>query len=636
MKARAFRRSLLIFAHDTGVAAISFPLALYLQIGEKITRWSIQLIYTWILIFTLLTLGVFILMRLDTAIWRYTSIGDLGRIVQAVLINVSCFFLLLQQSNIAHFDALPPSFSVIQATILSILLILPRIGYKLLKNGTITAIFKYKNTEGKVPVLLIGAGDEAELFIRETTPKHRFPYMVVGIIDNRNSRTGRQIRGVPIYGGISQLEEVIEKLTIHGLRPQRIVITKHKLNIMTTRKLVQLADAIGIPVSRMPVLSMLESVHTNEQKMYLRPINMEDVLGRPQAILDRPSMQKLIEGKRVLITGAGGTIGSELVRQIVSLKPTCITLVEQSEYALYRIDLELAEIASNLHHTAMIGDIRDQARINEILKATKPEILFHAAALKHVPLMENNICDAVLTNAIGTRIIADAACFAAVKTVVVISTDKAVNPTNAMGATKKLAEYYCQARDLEGGTRFVTTRFGNVLGSTGSIVPLFQRQLERGGPLTVAHPDITRYFMTVREAVELVLQAASLENKRGGITVLDMGEPIKIVDLASRMIRLAGLTPGKDIQIVFTGLRPGDKLHEELFQMNETLKATKIPAIRHANPRITNRPLIQSAMKELEAAASSRQTMATIQILSRIVPEYKVSMLKAKMDHKAI
>ncbi|WP_148276843.1 polysaccharide biosynthesis protein [Candidatus Endolissoclinum faulkneri] len=628
MKARAFQRSLLIFAHDTVLAAISFPLALYVQIGEQMPLWPIQLIHTWILIFTFVALGVFILMRLDIAIWRYTSIVDLGRIVQAVVINIFCFILL--QSIITSFDALPNSFSVIEAIILSILLILPRISYKMLKDGTIAGMFKHKNTHGKIPILLVGAGDDADLFIRETIPRYRVPYTVVGIIDNRNSRTGRQIRGVPIYGGISQIKDVIEKLSTHGLRPQRIVITRRTLSSVTTRKLLQQANAIGIPVSRMSVLGALESVDKAGKQLYLRPINMEDMLGRPQAILDRPSMQRIIKGKRVLITGAGGTIGSELVRQIVDLKPTCITLVEQSEYALYRIDLELAEIASNLHYTAMIGDVRDQSRINEILKATKPEIIFHAAALKHVPLMENNICDAVLTNAVGTRIIADAACFTRVKTVVVISTDKAVNPTNAMGATKRLAEHYCQARDLEGGTRFVTTRFGNVLGSNGSVVPLFQRQLEHGGPLTVAHPDITRYFMTVREAVELVLQAASLENERGGITVLDMGEPIKIIDLASRMIRLAGLTPGKDIQIAFTGLRPGDKLHEELFQMDETLKATKIPAIRHAQPRTTNRAFIQSAMKELEAAASSRQTMATMQILSRIVPEYKLCMLKTK------
>ncbi|MEQ8588068.1 MAG: nucleoside-diphosphate sugar epimerase/dehydratase [Thalassobaculaceae bacterium] len=628
MNARALRRSLLIFAHDTVLAAVSFPLALYIRLGEDMVWWPDQALTHGTALFTLTALAVFLVMRLDTHVWRYTSIGDLAQIVRAVLVIIAGFLVL--QFVVTRLETLPRSFLVIEAALLSIMLTLPRIGYRLMKDGTISALFE-RNAQDRVPVLLIGAGDGADLFIRETAPGHEVPYRVVGIVDDRDSRTGRRIRGVPVYGGLHNLEEVVQRLTGYGVRPQRIVLTRRQIDGATIRALLDAADGLGIPVSRMPTLGVLESA--GETQVQLRPINVEDVLGRPQATLDRPAMERLIEGRRVLVTGAGGTIGSELVRQIADIGPAHITLVDQSEYALYRIDLELTERAPDLPRAALIGDVRDRARMEEILSEARPEILFHAAALKHVPLMEANVCDAVLTNAVGTRIVADAARAAGVGTVVVISTDKAVNPTNVMGATKRLAEAYCQALDLDGGTRFVTTRFGNVLGSTGSVVPLFQRQLERGGPLTVTHPDITRYFMTVREAVELVLQAAALETatprERGGITVLDMGEPVKIVDLADRMIRLAGLEPGKDIEIAFTGLRPGEKLHEELFHGAETLEATEIPAIRRAHPRTADRALIERGLDELEAAARVRQAPATMEVLGRMVPEYEGGAAKA-------
>jgi len=622
MNARALRRSLLIIAHDTVLAGLSFPLALYLRLGDQIVGWPDQVVELGTGIFTLTALAVFLVMRLDTAVWRYTSIGDLGQIVRAVAVIIAAF--LAVQFIVTRLDDLPRSFLVIEAVLLTGLLCAPRVAYRLFKDGTIAALFE-RNAQDRVPVLLVGAGDGADLFIRETAPGHEVPYRVVGIVDDRDSRTGRRIRGVPVFGGLHDLEAVVRKLAGQGMRPQRIILTRRQIDGATIRTLLDAADAIGIPVSRMPALSALEAA--GDAPVKLRAINVEDVLGRPQATLDRPAMRRLIEGRRVLVTGAGGTIGSELARQIADLAPEHITLVDQSEYALYRIDLELAERVPELARDALIGDVRDRSRVEEILAETRAEILFHAAALKHVPLMEANVCDAVLTNAVGTRVVADAARAAGVGTVVVISTDKAVNPTNVMGATKRLAEAYCQALDLDGGTRFVTTRFGNVLGSTGSVVPLFQRQLERGGPLTVTHPEITRYFMTVREAVELVLQAAALEtagvSERGGITVLDMGEPVRIVDLADRMIRLAGLEPGKDIEIVFTGLRPGEKLHEELFHGAETLEETAVPSIHRAHPRTADRALIERGLDELEAAARARQTAATVDALARMVPEYE-------------
>ncbi|MEQ8399089.1 nucleoside-diphosphate sugar epimerase/dehydratase [Thalassobaculum sp.] len=623
MTGRAFRRSAAIFGHDVAMASASFLLSLYLRLGNGIFSWPRQVVETGLVAFTLTAVAVLLVIRLDTAVWRYTSIGDLARIVRAVLLMLAGF--LVVQFALTRLDDFPRSFLVIEAFVLTAMLATPRFAYRLLKDGTLSALFE-RNAQDRIPVLLVGAGDGSELFIREMARGQEAPYRVVGIVDDRDARTGREIRGVRVLGGLDDLAAVVDRLTGQGLRPQRLVLTRARMDGATVRRVFEQGDTLGIPVSRLPRVGVLEAA--DGEAVTLRAINVEDVLGRPQATLDRGSMRALVADRRVLVTGAGGTIGSELVRQIAGFGPSALTLVDSSEYALYSIDRELEETVPALDRRALIGDVRDRPRVAEVMRAAAPEIVFHAAALKHVPLMEANVDDAVLTNAVGSRIVADAARAAGVRAVVLISTDKAVNPTNVMGATKRLAEAYAQALDLAEGsaTRFVTTRFGNVLGSTGSVVPLFQRQLERGGPLTVTHPEMTRYFMTVREAVELVLQAAALEvaseRGRGGITVLDMGEPVKIVDLARQMIRLAGLVPDEDVRITFTGLRPGEKLYEELFHDSEALEPTAIPALRRARPRTTDLALLARGLDELEAAARSRDTAATQRTLARLVPEY--------------
>jgi len=364
-------------------------------------------------------------------------------------------------------------------------------------------------------------------------------------------------------------------------------------------------------------------------------VAIEDLLGRPQAVLDRESMRRLIEGRRVLVTGAGGTIGSELVRQVAALGPRRLTLFDSSEYQLYSIDREILEAHPDLPREAIIGDVRDAALIGETIREARPELVFHAAALKHVPIVEAHPIEGVLTNTLGTRNVGEACRAHGVATMVLISTDKAVNPGNVMGATKRAAEMICQALDLAeaqpaGGTRFVTVRFGNVLGSTGSVVPLLQSQLARGGPLTVTDREITRYFMTVREAVELVLQAAALAQEdavRGRIFVLDMGEPVKIVDLARQMIRLAGLKADEDVRIEFIGLRPGEKLHEELFYADEALAPTRIPSIRLASARGLDATALAPLLDALGEAARSRRTERMLEVLARLVPELGAAQL---------
>jgi len=631
---RSVRRSMLIYLHDVLMCAASFLVSLYIRLGDGLFFWPDRVVEFGLAVFTGTAAVTLLFVRLDTAVWRYASVGDLVRIMRAVALMIAAFVAI--QFVLTRLDDFPRSFLLIEFPVLTAMLAGPRFAYRLMKDGTVSALLE-RNAHDRIPVLLIGAGDGTDLFIREMGRGRDAPYRVVGILDDRDSRTGRRIRGLEVMGGPDDLDRVIGRLDGDGLRPQRIVITRERIDGTVVRQLFEAGERLGIPVSRMPRLASLEAADAEPVK--LRPIAVEDVLGRPQATLDRASMARLIAGRRVLVTGAGGTIGSELCRQIAGIGPARLTLVEQSEYALYQIDLEIAERAPDLPRAALIGDVRDRARMAEIFATEAPDLVFHAAALKHVPLMEQNPADAVLTNAIGSRIVADAARASGVKAVVLISTDKAVNPTNVMGATKRLAEAYGQTLDLaatadqgETGTRFVTTRFGNVLGSTGSVVPLFQRQLARGGPLTVTHPDITRYFMTVREAVELVLQAAALETgavenaetpDRGGITVLDMGEPVKIVDLARQVIRLAGLEPDKDIGIEFTGLRPGEKLYEELFHDGEPLEATAIPAIRHATPRVADLAALTVGLDALEDAARRRDVEATRSALRRLVPEYE-------------
>jgi FlaA1/EpsC-like NDP-sugar epimerase len=349
-------------------------------------------------------------------------------------------------------------------------------------------------------------------------------------------------------------------------------------------------------------------------------------------------MARLISGRRVLVTGAGGTIGAELARQVAAFSPSRLVLLDNGEFALYAIDAELREHFPGLVQLPLLRDVRERRQIDEVVATERPEIVFHAAALKHLPMVEANPLEGVLTNIVGSRNVAEAARACGAALVVMISTDKAVNPTSVMGATKRLAESFGQALDLYEarrgwrygqGTRYVTVRFGNVLGSTGSVVPLFARQLATGGPLTVTDPEADRFFMTVREAVELVLQATALSpapetaDARGKIFVLDMGEPVKIVDLAHQMIRLAGLRLERDIKIEFIGLRPGEKLHEELFHPAEPLVPTANPAIRLAAPRTADYAMLARAIDELEDNARSRREERVLQLLERLVPEYR-------------
>jgi O-antigen biosynthesis protein WbqV len=616
----SFHRGHLAFAHDLVMAAVSFLGAVYLRMGDDwILDWDRATLALATTIFTAAAAAVFLSGGMYKGVWRYASVRDMLAVSRAATVTVLVFYVSMFLAT--RLTDLPRSVVVINWFVLVALLGGPRFLYRILKDRRRAA---KADDEGRVPVLLVGAGDEAELFIRATLAPDA-EYRAVGLVSEKGARVGRNIHGIDVLGAQDELAEVVDLLRRKGQAPQRLIITDHRLDGAVVRRLLDEADSLGMTLARIPRLTDLK--HGLADKLTIRPIAVEDLLGRPQTVLDRGAMAALIRGRRVLVTGAGGSIGSELVRQISEHQPAELVLFDSSEFNLYTIDLELAGLHPQLSRRPVLGDVRDLPRVETVMAEHRPELVFHAAALKHVPMVEYNPDEGVLTNAVGTRNVADCCRRARVKVMVQISTDKAVNPTSVMGTSKRVAEMYTQALDLEGGTRFVTVRFGNVLGSTGSVVPLFQKQLAAGGPLTVTHPDMTRYFMTVREAVELVLQASAfgLESPayRGRIFVLDMGEPVKIVHLARQMIRLAGLRPDHDVQIVYTGLRPGEKLFEEILHGAEPPVATERRGILVAAPRLVDAEELGVALSELEQCCHARQTARMLAILRRLVPEYQ-------------
>jgi FlaA1/EpsC-like NDP-sugar epimerase len=636
------RRAALAFLHDVAMAGLSFAVALYLRLGEEMLAREPGLTLLYGLCFTAIAAAIFLVTGLYRGIWRYASLPDLFNIARAATLTELVFLPVI--FVFTRLDTLPRSFLLIDWLVLIALLGGPRLLYRLYKDRGLDHLLE-PGRGARVPVLLISTKDGADTFIRETVRDRNAVYRVVGMLSDTPSRVGRQIYGVPVLGTIGSLEAVVAALDRRGRRPQKLVVTTQGLAGPEIRHLLERADALAIPLARLPRLTEFQQTRADpplSSADLTLPIALEDLLGRPQAVLDREAMARLIGGRRILVTGAGGTIGSELARQIAALSPARLILFDNSEFLLYAVDGELRERWPQIVLRPLLADVRDRVRVEAIVAAEQPQIVFHAAALKHVPMVEANPIEGVLTNVIGSRNVAEAARDCGAQLLVMISTDKAVDPASVMGATKRLAEAICQALDLSvarrphgamaPGTRFVTVRFGNVLGSTGSVVPLFARQLAAGGPLTVTHPAVSRFFMTVREAVELVLEASATAPgadraaegaARGKIFVLDMGEPVKIADLARQMIRLAGLRPERDIAISYIGLRPGEKLHEALFHEAESPVPTQNPALRLASPRTADYAVLARSIDELEEQARAGHEARVLDLLHRLVPEYR-------------
>ncbi len=483
-------------------------------------------------------------------------------------------------------------------------------------------------TDEREPVLVVGTGASADLFMRSLL-KPGAKYEAVGVVDDISGTNGLYFHSARIFGSILVPDRVLSEVAKLPVPPKKIILTETSGQFGATelQTLIDWASEAGIEVARLPDLGQSNGANRPEP----RTVEIDEILNRPEKMIERRLLARLLAGRRVLVTGAGGSIGSELVRQIAALDPSEIVLIDSCEYNAYSIDKSLDRDFNDVTCHTYVADIRDKNRVNSIFNAHRPEVVFNAAALKHVPLVEMNPCEGVLTNVVGTRNIADACRNVGAIAMVQISTDKAVNSTNVMGASKRVAEFYVQAQDritneTAEQTRFFSVRFGNVLGSSGSLIPLFQEQISRGGPLTVTDPRMERYFMTIREAVELTLVAAAkgLENhvSRGTIFVLDMGRPVKILDIAHRMIRLAGLEPERDIAIEFIGTRPGEKLYEELFDDSEMKHDSGIEGVRSALPAGIHIAPLRNAIVQLEQFARAQLGNDVRRVLGELVPGF--------------
>ena len=606
--------------HDVLVAALAISLSLALAFDTYALTHSWQ-IWAMIGAFTALSAAMFPLFSLNSGAWRYASLLDVVSIVKAAT-AVNVVFLI---ANFILFrgEYFPRSAFIMTWFIMIVGLGGPRLAYRLYKERGLSERFFETGATRERPqhILLYGFTDNADLFIRNARRAHASPH-IVGLLDPLAKNRRRQIHGLRVLGSLSDLPEIVQQAE-HGATPiTQLIVTQTAISPADLSRVVEAAAPFQIAVKRLPDISRAGGVDADKPIEAL-PVSLEDLLGRNEVELDTAEVARLIRGRCIAVTGAGGSIGSELVNQIAAFEPGRMILVDANEFNLYTIGKRMEVGHPGVEVVERIVDVRQADRIQRLFAEWRPDVIFHAAALKHVPIVEDNPIEGIETNLLGSRNVANAALGCGAEAFVMVSTDKAVNPTNVMGATKRAAEAYCQALDLAGsGTRFMTVRFGNVMGSAGSVIPLFQAQLARGGPLTVTHPDITRFFMTIPEACQLVMEAATISTGNQ-ICVFDMGKSVKIADLAKRMIELAGYEPGEEIKIEYTGLRPGEKLYEEVLSNTENTIPTTHDRIRIAKVREYDYAEACAATEQLEQFARMVNVPDTVCLMKKIVPEFK-------------
>jgi len=550
-------------------------------------------------------------------VWRFASLPDLIRIMKAILVGALCSGVVLFLTT--RLEGIPRSVFPLYILLLVVLLGGSRMLVRWSKDRRI-----YRG--GGKRVLIVGAGRAAELLVRDLLRPRDEVYEPVGFVDDSPRKQGMEIHGVRVLGACDEITDFVERLDV-----DLVVLAIPSANAAQMQRLVGLCNKAGVPFRTLPPMEQLMAGQVTLNQ--LREVSIDDLLGREPVSLDWQSIVSGLRGKRVLVTGAGGSIGSELCRQIAKLKPAQITLVDNSEFNLYAIEAELRRRFAGLKITQSLASVVDRPAMERLIKKIRPEVIFHAAAYKQVPMLEELIREAVQNNILGTKQMAELADQYGCEAFVMISTDKAVNPANVMGASKRAAEIFCQNLDRRSSTRFITVRFGNVLGSAGSVVPLFNQQIKAGGPVTVTHREITRYFMTIPESCQLILQA-SVMGRGGEIFVLDMGEPIKIAFLAEQMIRLSGKVPGEDIEIVYTGLRPGEKLFEELFHEKEALQSTRHSKILLARYRKVEWEYLNQVMVQMQDACADYDEARLQNFMKDLVPEW--SGVAAEIEPSAV
>lgn len=618
-----------LFALDLMSWFVTAILALVLRVDSfDVFARFVNVLAAYILVASVCRFIIFRWFGLYSRFWRYASIDELAQIFlaagTATVVLTGVFVGIIPLFNLFAYD-LPRSIPMIDGILVFIAAGGLRYSVRLIER---LRQRRHKHGRQQTRVIIFGAGDAGTAIVREMQKNPELGLEPIAFLDTDPHKHGTWILGVPVISDRDDLRVVVERY-----RVQQAIIAMPSAPGKTIRELIQVCHAADLPVKTVPGISELldDSVTINQ----LRQVEITDLLRREPIQLDTSPVLALIDGKRVLITGAGGSIGSELCRQIARCSPAALILVGHGETSLFYTTNELRQSFPDLVLKTIIADVRDFDRMRCVVERYQPHLVFHAAAHKHVPLMEENVEDAVTNNVLGTRNIVRLALANQVQHFVMISTDKAVNPTNVMGATKRVAELIVReaATMVEYGC-FVVVRFGNVLGSRGSVVPLFKKQIAQGGPVTVTHPEARRYFMTIPEAVQLVLQAATIDSRCGDVFVLDMGEQVKVVDLARDLIRLSGLEEGRDIDIVFTGLRQGEKLSEELFGGDEKYDRTKYEKIFVArngvhpislcwNPDLAMPTSLQANVETLIAAARAGNVAATQNLLKVIVPEYQ-------------
>lgn len=582
-------------------------ISIYLRFdSNKIPANYLSLLISYMPLTVVIYLISFYLFKLYGRIWRYASATELIAIVMAnIAASTAWYFISLYIGA-----ALPRSLYVFTGLLLIFFVGGSRLSlrfYSYVMNKP-----KYRQIQRKKnKVLIIGAGDAGAMLLREIERYHIANRQVVGFIDDDKNKTGKILLGVKVLGTRNELVKIASEKGI-----DEIIIAMPSVKGKEIKAIINICKQTNCKLTILP--GLYEIIEGKVSISQLRPVDIEDLLGRDPVKLDTTAVREYLAGKIVLITGAGGSIGSEIVRQVAKMQPKKLLLLGKGENSIYEITQELKINSPEVKTVPIIADIRDKERIKAIMDYFEPQVVFHAAAHKHVPLMEYQPAEAVRNNILGTKVVADEAAAHNVETFVMISTDKAVNPTSVMGCTKRVAEMYVQSMNKNSGTRFVAVRFGNVLGSRGSVIPLFKKQIAKGGPVTVTHPDMKRYFMTIPEASQLVLQAGAMA-KGGEVFVLDMGEPVRIYDLAKDLITLSGLIPDKDIEIKITGLRPGEKLFEELLSAEDGTEKT------------THKKIFTARIKEIDKAGLDNEISKILEItdgekvvaaLQKIVPTY--------------
>ncbi len=613
-----FRKPLIILAHIVVFAVslmFSFLLASNMQFRSK---WLVQQYPTLLVFFIAIKLVVFGLFRQYRGWWRYVGISDLLGILRASLVS-TLIIVALWWAAVLQVDPIRRMLRNISEVSQGVFMA-DMFGTVLLLAGVRMVIrlyyeeFRTVETGRLKRFLIVGAGNTGESLLREIHRMRVVEYDVIGFIDDDPAKQHTSIHDIPVLGTVERLGEICEENNI-----EEVAIAMPSATHSQRRRVIQLCEGTKVHFRTVP--SMTDIASGRFRVSQIRDIDINDLLGREAVRLEPGSIEAFTRNKTVLVTGAGGSIGSEMCRQICNFKPKLLLLIEQAENPLFYIERELNNTFGDVAIQAVICDITDRIRVEGIFRYYRLDVVIHAAAHKHVPLMELNPGEAIKNNVVGTRTVADAADKTGVANFVMISTDKAVNPTSIMGSSKRIAELYIQDLNKTSGTDFVTVRFGNVLGSEGSVVPIFKKQIARGGPVTITHPDMKRYFMTIPEASQLVLQAASM-GRGGEIFVLDMGEPVKIVDLARELITLSGFRAGEDIEMVFTGKRPGEKLFEELSIKGEDMQPTRHPKIGIWTNIPMDRDNLRKGIDELVQIAQTQDYDRITAKIKELVPEY--------------